>query len=104
MGKKSKFKKIRRIASQMPLINTHKIEKERVAGAEVIASGVTEVDGKPVEAKENYIRRKAVPVPINHNRQMKRLYNKHGAAGVGMYIGAVNKYMEKQAENNSLTP
>lgn len=96
MGKKSKLKKIRRIASQMPVINVNHIQGSAVNGSELLKRGVKEVAGKPVENLHTYREKKAVPVPVNHNRQMKKLYNKHGVAGVRMYAQAVQRFVKAQ--------
>lgn len=97
MGKKSKFKAIRRLAAQMPVINKSAvIEVERVKGSTLIEEGTTEVNGKPVIDHENYKRVKTGPVAINHKRKMKKLYNAHGKKGVGSYLQAVNNYLAQQ--------
>jgi hypothetical protein len=103
MGKKSKIKQIRRIASQMPVINQKKIVKELVPGSEAIKSGVKEVDGKPVDEHRFYEKKYAVAVPVNHNRQMKKLYNKMGGKGVGLYMSAVQKFSEQNTKQNTPT-
>lgn len=97
MGKAAKLKKIRRLASQMPVINTKGIEVSLVDGYELIAKGIKEVDGKPVDPKGNYKEKKKVLVPINHNKKMKKLYNMGGIAGVKMYVSAVQQYQQKKA-------
>jgi hypothetical protein len=103
MGKKAKLKKIRRLASQMPVINVPRVIGERVGGHTVLVSGVKEVDGQPVSAMKDYVRKNVIETPLNHNRQMKKLYNKHGVRGVNTYINAVVQHVQKQKakENES---
>lgn len=96
MGKKAKLKKIRRLASQMPVINVQHVQGAPVDGATLIKRGVKEVQGKPVQNLETYREKKAVPVAVNHNRQMKKLYNKHGLGGVAMYAQAVQRFVNSQ--------
>jgi hypothetical protein len=105
MGKKAKFKQIRKLASQMPNLLTQKVIGEKIKGEELYKQGVEKVEGKPVLMDEMYRKKTVVDAPLNHNRKMKQLYNQYGAAGVGMYINAVNMHMtalkakeEKNAE------
>lgn len=95
MGKKSKFKKIRRIASQLPVINQRRVVGERVSGEELIKEGVKEVQGKPVQPLDQYKKKKVVVGFLNHNRKMKQLFNKGGAPLVNSYIKAVMAYSKK---------
>lgn len=102
MGKKAKLKKIRRLASQMPVINTPQIVRDRIiSGKELITEGVKKVGDNEVQADKSYIRKKVVQVPINHNRKMKRLYNQYGVSGVGAYVQAVNSYINSQKEKQA---
>lgn len=108
MGKASKFKRIRKIASQMPVIEVTRPLGEKVTGSDVIKSGVKELkDGTAIDPHGNYKRNVPVKVPLNHNKNMKRLYNKGGAAAVGSYIGAVQTHvahknaMQKKQEENA---
>jgi pyocin large subunit-like protein len=87
MGKKAKFKKIRKIASQMPVIHP----TIDVSGKDVLIAGIKEIKGKPVEANATY--EIAQPTPINHNRRMKKLYNEYGVNGVRAYINSINQFI-----------
>jgi hypothetical protein len=90
MGKASKLKQIRKAASQMPVLKTYRPEVEIVSGVQLINSGIKELkDGTPVDVKKDYKQVTPVPVALNHNRQMKRLYNAKGAKGVIDYINQV---------------
>jgi uncharacterized protein YccT (UPF0319 family) len=94
MGKASKLKQIRKIASQMPSINTSRRVGEIVTGNTLLSIGVKEVNGKAVSSSQNYRKVTSVQSPINHTRTMKKLYNKLGAEGVRGYVAAVNDYIK----------
>jgi hypothetical protein len=103
MGKKAKLKKIRRLASQMPVIQTETVVTDSVYGFELLRDGIKEVQGKPVDPKQEYRRKKGIPVAVNHNRQMKRLYNQIGLKGVAMYANAVQRFVTAQQSANATT-
>jgi hypothetical protein len=100
MGKKAKLKKIRRIASQLPVVKTKAFIGEKVTGADLEKEGVKEVEGKPVEILANYRKKKTVIVPLNHNRKMKQLYNRMGVGGVNAYISAVMRHAKQSGKND----
>lgn len=102
MGKAAKLKKIRKLASQMPLLMVNHVKGERVTGEELSKEGVTEVQGKPVRDKDFYTKKTAVQQPLNHNRRMKKMYNKFGARGVQGYMQAVNNHMKKFEAKNAV--
>jgi hypothetical protein len=95
MGKKAKLKQIRRIANQMPKMKVVQVIGEKLSGEELYNSGVEKVDDKPVDLNGVYKKKTPVHVPLNHNRKMKKLYNKYGNVGVGMYIQAVKNHVAK---------
>lgn len=80
----------------MPVINTRHIQGNLINGSELIEKGVKEVEGEKVSAEKKYLEKVVSPVPINHNRRMKKLYNQKGLNGVQAYINAVNSYISKQ--------
>lgn len=90
MGKAKQFKKMRRIASQLPVIETASSFREQISGKEVIAQGVTTIKGEPVLPGVTYT--KAKPKAMNHFRNMKREYNKGGIDGAVGYMNAVVDY------------
>lgn len=49
----------------------------------------------PVLAYKNNIN------PVNHEKEMKRLYKKHGPKGVRAYVQAVDDFITKQKENGT---
>ena len=88
MGKKSKLKKIRKIAAEMPVIY-----RKAVIGSLVKGNEVTEEQlGEPVNPEAIYRQKETKAVPMNHYRRMKALYNKMGPSGVGAYYRAVEDY------------
>lgn len=90
----------------MPTINVQHIQGSIVDGSELLKRGVKEVEGKPVGNLHTYREKKAVSVPVNHLRQMKKLYNKHGVEGVRMYAQAVKRFVDSQKvkkEENAVT-
>lgn len=96
--KKKHVKKLRELAAQLPGINiVRRTEKEQISGHELIASGVSKLsDGTIIEPKQFYTKTAPVQQPINHVRQMKKLMKQHGAKGVGMYVGAVQNYVQQR--------
>jgi hypothetical protein len=96
MGKKAKLKAMRKIAREMPAMQYNVPVGVKALGKELIARGITEVEGKPVLPNGKYKGMQTLPQPLNHYRQMKKLYNTHGKGGVGSYINAV---AQKQATN-----
>ncbi|HRN79993.1 MAG TPA: hypothetical protein PKY29_04540 [Ferruginibacter sp.] len=103
MGKSKQFKKMRRIASQLPAMNTYAHVTEVVQGTQLIAEGVTEVQGEEVKGTAKYKARKRIVVPMNHAKNMKRNYYQGGKAATQKYINAVVGYhqaKQKKQENN----
>lgn len=100
MGKKAKFKALRRMATEMPVIMQHHIQGERLTGQELISEGVKTVgkEEKPIEPKGEYIRKKVVQAPINHARQLKNAYYRGGAMGVKHYQDQVDLYIALQKQ------
>jgi hypothetical protein len=97
MGKKSKYKQMRRIASALPGMQTKGIEVSKVSGDELLKRGVVELsDGTPVFFNKDYKEKKQVPVAMNHYRKMKKIYNSHSAAHVNGYIKAVRDIAAKR--------
>src|SRR5918993_622936 len=98
MGKKAKFKKFRKIASELPAITKASVVGEQVLGSELIANGVTEINGKKVNPKQFYRKKSTVRTPLDHTKHMKRLYNQQGEKGVQNYLNAVHDFVEYEQE------
>jgi hypothetical protein len=98
MGKKAKFKQIRKAVQDMPSILTLGVKNvHHLSGASLIESGVKEVNGKPIDPKAKYRQIERGGVPINHERRMKKIYMERGVAGVNQYIKEVF-YFSKMEE------
>jgi hypothetical protein len=102
MGKKSKLKKFRKIAKTLPEVMVKKIEAEVVYGSELIEEGITETfKGIKINPKEKYRRKDTIPVPINHERMLKRAYSEGGFEGVTDYMAEANRVAEKQKKDKA---
>lgn len=88
MGKAAKFKKIRRLAAQLPELQKNVLVTENIMGSE-LPEGTKDVDGKDINKNYNYKSKKVATVNLNHNKMMKRIYNKHGLNAVDSYANAV---------------
>ena len=107
MGKKAKFKEIRRLAAEIPKIPSTQNVRVIKTGAELLQEGVKTIQDVAVVPKQTYTGTKKVLVPTNHNRKMKDLYAKQGHAGVRAYMRDVTAYLSKHikpadASNNQL--
>lgn len=91
MGKASKLKKIRKIAAKLPVINRNTREYHIVKGVDLIEDYGSDQnqDGSMILADKTYKVAMPVITEINHNRALKRNYNKHGIAGIRGYAQAV---------------
>jgi len=97
MGKASKLKKIRKLATMLPPIPIQRVMGEAVHGITMIKEGVEKLkDGTAVDPDKMYSKKKLVPAQLNHNKKMKTLYNKMGVGGVNGYIQAVKQWEKEQ--------
>ncbi len=97
MGKASKFKKLRKMASQLPDINTRQVKggyEER--GSELLKQGFKEIGGLPVDPDKVYVGKRLIEVPLNHNRKMKQAYQKFGMGGAIQYANTVVDFVNRQ--------
>ena len=95
MGKKAKFKAIRRLAKEIPLIYSTSFKKVKYSGIELLKEGLTTVGDKVVNPMSKYSKLQRVAVPTNHNRKMKKLYNKMGHDGVKAYMRDATNYLKQ---------
>lgn len=97
MGKKAKLKAIRRIATELPEIHVKRAGvPDVILGAELVKKGITKLpNGEYINTEAKYKKGTVVDAPVNHHRQMKKLYNKHGAAGVRSYVAAAERHVAK---------
>lgn len=89
MGKKSKFKQLRKLANVLPEIPVNVVYGEK----ELMEGGVDRYI-----ATEN----KVIETKLNHNRKLKQMYNKGGLAAVVAYKNAVMNYVTKQNETENV--
>lgn len=95
MGKKSKLKQIRKIASQLPAIPIQRVVGEPTQGADLIKSGTDKLkDGTLINPDKMYSKKRVVSASLNHTKKMKKMYNKYGLSGVQGYINAVQEHVK----------
>lgn len=99
MGKAKQLKLIRKAAKALPTVTTIGKESERMTATEAHLKGIKDKDGKVVPNVAGDVRIiKTVQVPINHNKEMKRLYNSQGMKGVAAYAETVVEFANKKTE------
>jgi hypothetical protein len=91
MGKAGIHKMIRDWAKDLPIAQKPVMNTTKHFGKELIDAGVTEVAGKPVKAAVQYSHTGKIQIPVNHEREMKRIYNDHGLPGVKRYKAEIEK-------------
>lgn len=94
MGKAAKLKQLRRIASQLPAIQTKQKVSEKILGSHIIDTK-EDKDGKPIDPRQLYRRQRIEEVPLNHYKKMKQNYNKAGMAGAAHYAKSVVEYAKQ---------
>lgn len=100
--KKRHLKAIREVAEKLPTVTQKSVEKHIVKGSTLLAMGqVLGYNDKPIVPEDGYLDEFPVIMAINHTRRMKKLYKKHGDAGIFGYIEAVEKHIEEHPENLS---
>jgi hypothetical protein len=67
-------KEFREVAAQMPAFNYTTKEVQPITGKELKLTGITEVDGKPIEDNMVYDINCPGYRQFNHYRRMKRMY------------------------------
>lgn len=96
MGKAAKFKKLRKLALQLPAVNVKTLVGEKMKGYQLPKDAKIEGD-KDVVPGQMYMRKKVIEVPLNHERKLKEAYKKHGLKGAAGYAQAVIRYTEGKA-------
>jgi len=87
---KKKEKELRYIANKLRPTFYDANEISYVKGSDLIAKGITEIEGKPVEEKTIYKSIRTRPYPVNHRRRIKEAYIAQGNDGVVEYLKAYN--------------
>jgi hypothetical protein len=100
VGKAAKFKKLRKLANQLPALNTKRVIGERISGKELM--GIEkDIDGKPIDSRLTYYRKKVVEVPLNYNRKLKDAYKKKaGMKGAETYANSVVNFVNSKLKVN----
>lgn len=95
MGKKSRMKKLGRIAADLPVIHQQTCYKEKCKGEELIADGIQLANKEKVNPNGDYVKRVPTSIPVSHKRRIKKMFAKHGDAGVAAYVNAVDDFVQK---------
>ena len=98
MGKAAKFKKLRKLASQLPAININKEGQVEIkSGAICVAEGILkDLAGNDIDPNLYYKFPAPKSVPLNHNKKMKEAYKKYGMKGVETYGHSVINYVNSK--------
>lgn len=92
MRRSAKYKEIKKLASVMPVLEYDKSVPYSVKGAELIKEGIKEYNGEPVHIRDVFAGVEIRRFKIDHEKNMKVIYNKHGAAGVRAYVQSVEDH------------
>jgi hypothetical protein len=88
------------VAASLPKMAKPVIRTGVVSGRKLLAMGQTEYKGEPINPKKFYQNVKLVVdyKPINHLREIKRIYKHKGRAGVAAYQ---RKIMDAYRKHNA---
>ena len=72
-------------------------KKEVIEGGDLLKGKITKLkDGTDIKEGQKYQRMIPSYGPANHVKNMKRLVGKYGKQGIGVYLDAVQKFVDKQ--------
>lgn len=71
---KKLLKEFREVAEQLPPFNYTVKEKYPITGKDLLLTGVTNIEGAPINENQVYDVESPAYHRFNHNRRMKRLY------------------------------
>lgn len=95
MGKQRKMKQIRKLAATFPTVMRDTVEYHYMTGKELKSElDVDQINGVPVKDDETCRYTYPVKIAINHNRKLKRMYDKHGIVGMVAYAKAVDAHIK----------
>lgn len=98
MGKQRKMKQIRKLAATFPTVMRDTVEYHYMTGKQLKEElDVHQIDGISVKDEETYRYKFPVKIAINHNRKLKRMYDKHGLVGMVAYAKAVDQHLKNTA-------
>jgi hypothetical protein len=86
------IRQIKKLAAALPTILTTDKRKVVIKGERMIEEGVIEHDGEVVHPDSIYMGEENVP--LNHEREMLKLYRKYGEPGVAAYIKNVDNHIK----------
>lgn len=81
--------------SEFPICVKEVLYKQYVLGSEIIAKGVTEIDGKPVDSNLKYIESVVKPEWIDHEHELLKYCKKYGVKGIMIYAVSLKEHIEK---------
>lgn len=88
MGKAKQLKKLRRQGRMLP-----EMDKQGMVGFELIkGEDLDEAQQAEIEdfdASKTYKRTLVGPMPVDHGRELKKMYKKYGDAGTAAYTKAI---------------
>ena len=87
-------KKIRVIAGLLPEFKYSINERVEISGEDLLLSGTSEVDGKPVEEGKTYWMKSPVILEGEHYRRLKRRFISRGSQGIVDYLSLYVKDKE----------
>jgi hypothetical protein len=94
VGKKSKYKHLRRLGNDLEPIQYLSTEKHHVQGSVLIAQGMTEYEGVAIDPVKIYTQDMPVIMNVNHGRRLKKFYKQYGFKGVDAYVRGVQNHMK----------
>lgn len=91
--KKAIAKQLRQLAKDLPPLMTY--AKRRARGDELLSVGYTSTDKVKIFVERYYVAN--MPTYLNHYDRLKEAYKKHGTAGIGDYMKAVNNLVKEKS-------
>lgn len=83
-------KEIDEVADQLPTSYYEAEASCYATGQQLLAQGLTEFNGKPIEPKKQYWITEGFLFPVNHNRQLRKAYEQSGKEGIIEYLKGQN--------------
>jgi hypothetical protein len=105
MGKKKLMKKLREVATALPVVMKNTQEYEWVKGEALIKQGQFEdQNGLPIHPEQMYKQTLPVRIATNHHRKLKKMTAQYGEIGVRAYAGAVVDVFNEQEGTSHEVP
>lgn len=101
MGRAKKIRELRKIAAELPAIESGKYKyRHPVKGEELIKRGILEVDGKQVDPRRYYINEIEFTMDTNHLKMLKRAYDTGGDLAVNQYVAQAKAIASQKASES----